>query len=229
MNNRFNQIVQCRDACIEKISSLLLEFKAKQNIRSFNKCRVIDTVYVFEIVLWTGQTYELYVSIDKSLKKTAFINASSQIDIILVGSIHYIDLIPCFRNVSTTLMKRFWGYRLESLVEKHLIDFIEGNPDGYLKSIRRATKREEYGGRDFILTCMMANKEFTASFDLKRDSEFITNTVDKENQHYATLYTTEQELKDRPFDFDNKVASLVCTRFRKKFLGIDPSKNIVSG
>lgn len=218
MLDRFTKIVSCENAFIKKINELLSEYKIKRFIKSFNQSLVVDTVYVFEIMLWSGQTYELYVSIDRNLKKTEFVNASSQLDIVLLGSVHYVDLIPCFRKVADALIKRFWGYRLESLVEKHLIDFIESNPDGYLKSIRRATKKEEYRGIDFILTCVMANKEFSAFFDLKKENYFTADSVEKEKKYYSTLHTTEQELKDRPFDFDNKIADLIITRFRKLFL-----------
>lgn len=189
----------------------------KQWISKLEERDINEMIHVFVIYLQTGQTYEIYISLDAKKRKNECHQISSRLNSITMG----LFLESEIGYVLDFIHENFWfrksGFDLEHQAFKCLEKYAKHPKNIFVTSVRKATAAEDMRRKDFIVSCRVAAHQFDVWFDLKSNKNMVLDNRAKKRSK-PSIHSTQFEIAKKPWKFIEKVLHLTALMFKKKYL-----------
>lgn len=192
----------------------------KQWISKLEERDINETIHVFVVYLQTGQTYEIYISLDAAIRKNECHQISSRLNSITMG----LFLESEIGYVLDFMHENFWfrksGFDLEHQAFKCLEKYTKHPKNMFVTSVRKATVAEDMKRKDFIVSCRVGAHEFDVWFDLKSNKNMVLENRAKKSSK-PSIHSNHFEITKRPWQFIEKIIHLIALMFKSKYLNLE--------
>ncbi len=207
------------------IREQLQELKITQSIKDFKESREnLPGGFLFTIKLKTLEEYELKISFSDDPKKERIIfrNIDSRRDKISIhGSVDPYETERFIKKfLLKYLFKRVRGFNTEYFARIYLESVIKLKKSDLLTSVEKTQTNEDRKGKDFVLGCIFGGQRMLVHFNLKNNKEAVRDARSK-SAKIPTIFTNEQEIKNNPEKFLERIHELIVKNFRAGTFGLN--------